>query len=188
LGKCKKASDLDRELAPFDFVILLNRDFWLNPHVSDGQRQALLDHELMHAAVQYDENGDAKFDERGRACYRIRKHDLEEFADIVTRHGCYKRDIENFAHALSRAQQSTSGAWVGYTTLHNELAAIGIDVPAPVIATWTDEGRREVMTWTLLRKEGGVQKVNVSTSSTLPPCLAEALNITASTDTPASTH
>src|SRR3972149_12141547 len=28
LGKCKKASDLDRELAPYDFVILLNQDFW----------------------------------------------------------------------------------------------------------------------------------------------------------------
>jgi hypothetical protein len=27
LGKCKKASDLDRELAPYDFVILLNRDY-----------------------------------------------------------------------------------------------------------------------------------------------------------------
>src|SRR4051812_39232899 len=30
LGKCKKATDLDRELAPYDFVILLNRDFWQN--------------------------------------------------------------------------------------------------------------------------------------------------------------
>src|SRR5687767_9528167 len=28
LGKCKKASDLDRELAAFDFVILLSRPFW----------------------------------------------------------------------------------------------------------------------------------------------------------------
>jgi hypothetical protein len=62
LGKCKKASDLDRELAPYDFVILLNRDFWMNPRVSDLQRSALLDHELMHAAVAYDENGDAKVD------------------------------------------------------------------------------------------------------------------------------
>jgi hypothetical protein len=49
LGKCKKATDLDRELAPYDFVILLNRDFWQNPRVTDVQRQALLDHELMHA-------------------------------------------------------------------------------------------------------------------------------------------
>src|SRR5437762_245964 len=28
LGKCKKASDLDRELMAYDFVILLNRHFW----------------------------------------------------------------------------------------------------------------------------------------------------------------
>src|SRR3990167_4639918 len=50
LGKCKKASDLDRELADYDFVILLRRDFWESPIVSDAQRLALLDHELMHAA------------------------------------------------------------------------------------------------------------------------------------------
>src|SRR5687768_3287217 len=28
LGQCKKASDLDRELAPYDFVILLNKGWW----------------------------------------------------------------------------------------------------------------------------------------------------------------
>lgn len=102
LGKCKKASDLDRELAAFDFVILLNKGFWQDFDVTDAQRRALLDHELCHAAVAYDQLGEPIEDERGRKVYRIRKHDIEEFAVIVERHGCYKRDLETFAAALRR--------------------------------------------------------------------------------------
>src|SRR5581483_5784271 len=73
LGKCKKASDLDRELAPFDFVILLNRDFWLHARIANVQRDALLDHELMHAAIAYDQDGEPKRDDRGRTVFRTRK-------------------------------------------------------------------------------------------------------------------
>lgn len=106
LGKCKKASDLDREFAPFDFVILLSRWWWQDLQVTDAQRVALLDHELCHAAVRYDDKtGDPVRDERGRKVYRVRKHDIEEFADIVRRHGTYKRDLEMFAaEILKRAR------------------------------------------------------------------------------------
>lgn len=100
LGKCKRASELDRELAAFDFIILLRRSFWLDQRVTDAQRTALLDHELCHAAVKLDKHGEPALDARGRVIYRTRKHDLEEFTQIVARHGCYKSDIEAFAHAL----------------------------------------------------------------------------------------
>jgi hypothetical protein len=39
-------------------------------------------------------------DERSRKCYRVRKHDIEEFSDVVARYGTYKRDLEMFAAAL----------------------------------------------------------------------------------------
>lgn len=96
LGKCKKASDLDRELAQFDFVIMLSRDFWENSRVTNQQRTAPLDHELMHATVALDPKGEPKQDERGRTVYRIRKHDIEEFGAIVARYGLYKRDLTWF--------------------------------------------------------------------------------------------
>lgn len=178
LGKCKKATDLDRELAPYDFVVLLNRDFWLNPRVTDLQRRALLDHELMHAALAYDADGAPKVDDRGRRVYRIRKHDLEEFRDIAARYGCYKADIEDFMQALTRAEQST-GRWVGFTTLHHALKAIGLDVAPDVIATWSDHERRAVSTWTLLRQAADERAVNVAMSPTVPPCLAAALGVEA---------
>lgn len=103
LGKCKKASDLDRELAAFDFIVLLSRAFWTDPRVTDAQRTALLDHELCHACLKYDDAGEPVEDERGRRVYRVRKHDIEEFTAIVSRHGCYKADLETFASALRRA-------------------------------------------------------------------------------------
>lgn len=105
LGKCKKASDLDRELAAYDFVIILNQEFWENADVKDWQRRALLDHELCHAAVTLDEAGEPVEDQRGRLVYRTRKHDIEEFTNIVLRHGCYKRDLEAFAAALRAGKQ-----------------------------------------------------------------------------------
>jgi hypothetical protein len=106
LGQCKRSSDLDRECTPFDFVILLNRDFVTNPTVTDEQRAALLDHELMHATVKLDpKTHEPMEDERGRKVYRLRKHDIEEFGDVVQRHGLYKKDLERFAVQLRNAKQ-----------------------------------------------------------------------------------
>jgi len=101
LGKCKKASDLDRELQACDVVILLSKFWWQDLAVSAAQRAALLDHELCHVTVKLDDRThEPTYDERGRKVYRTRKHDLEEFEAVVARHGCYKRDLESFAKTL----------------------------------------------------------------------------------------
>lgn len=103
LGKCKKASDLDRELADYDFIILLSRLFWTSELTNDTQRRALLDHELTHATVKYGDDGSPARDERDRIVFRIRRHDIEEFTDVVARYGLWKRDLETFAVAVRRA-------------------------------------------------------------------------------------
>lgn len=101
LGKCIKASDLQRELVDYDFVILLNREVWTDPEFTLAQKKALMDHELCHAAMQTDsETGEPIIDERERNVWRTRKHDIEEFGSVVAHHGCYKRDLERFAEAL----------------------------------------------------------------------------------------
>lgn len=105
LGKCVKASDLQRELAEWDFVILLNREVWQDPGFTVEKKRALLDHEMCHAAVAEDKEGEPRFDERGRRVWRIRKHDIEEFRGVVERHGCYKGDLEAFAEALLESKQ-----------------------------------------------------------------------------------
>jgi hypothetical protein len=151
IGKCKKASDLDRELAPFDFVILLSKHFWLG--ASETQRAALIDHELMHAAVKYDDAGEPVIDARGRTVFRTRKHDLEEFADVVARHGCYKRDLEHFARALDRARVRSGSGWIGYSSIAARLQLAGFIVPVERIVEWREEDRRAVAEWLTVRDE-----------------------------------
>ena len=82
LGKCVKSSDLTRELAEYDFIILLNREVW-EFDFNDAQKCALMDHELCHAAVATDDHGIIKRDERGRIVWRTRKHDIEEFQEVI---------------------------------------------------------------------------------------------------------
>lgn len=106
LGRCIKASDLQRELVDWDFVILLNKEVWDDAAFTADKKRALLDHELCHAQVACDDSG-PKIDSKGRQVFRIRKHDIEEFQAIVARHGCYKRDLERFAEVLIARKQST---------------------------------------------------------------------------------
>src|SRR5579862_541094 len=109
LGRCVKASDLQRELAAWDFVIVLNKEMWeafsFEKETATKRREALLDHELCHAALVLDKWGEPKVDEKGRKVFRIRKHDIEEFRGVVARHGCYKRDLEQFAEAVLKSRQ-----------------------------------------------------------------------------------
>jgi len=104
LGRCRRATDLDRELHAWDFVILLNREWWEHEQCTPLQRDALLDHELCHATTRDDPHtGEPQRDARGRICYRLRKHDLEEFIAIAQRWGVWKRDLELFARGLAMA-------------------------------------------------------------------------------------
>jgi hypothetical protein len=97
LGQCRKRGDLDRELDGFDFIILLNKEAW--DRLNEKQKRALIDHELCHAQIVIDSDGSPKTNDRDRLVTRIRKHDCEEFRDIVNRHGLWKQDLEAFANA-----------------------------------------------------------------------------------------
>lgn len=101
LGQAKKGSDLDRELHDHDFVILLNHERWNNSGFTETQMDALMDHELCHCEVAKDSNGEPKTDDSGRTCYRIRKHDVEEFREVFERHGFWKSDLEFLADKVA---------------------------------------------------------------------------------------
>jgi hypothetical protein len=104
LGKCVKASDPQREVAAFDFIILLNREVWNDLDFTEKHKRALVDHELCHAEIALGKDGEPKYDERGRNIWRMRKHDIEEFRAVVQRHGLYKRDLEEFGKVLLQKQ------------------------------------------------------------------------------------
>lgn len=110
LGRCMKASDLHRELAPYDFVVLLARWFWRAEETTPEQRRWLLDHELCHAAVKHDKHGEPAEDERGRRIWRTRRHDYEEFVEIIERHGLeVSQRAQQVAAAIRRAPAKFKG-------------------------------------------------------------------------------
>lgn len=104
LGECKKASDFNKELMEYDFCILLNKQYW--EEFSHAQKVALIDHELSHAAVSTDKDGNVRCDDRGRILYRTRRHDTEEFRSVIRRHGLYKSDLEAFAQAIEDSKEA----------------------------------------------------------------------------------
>lgn len=107
LGMCVKASELQKELADWDFVILINFEVWQSKEWTKEKKMALLDHELMHADESLDKNGEPKVDARGRRTWRVRGHDVEEFSAIIERHGIWKRDLQRFAEAIMKTKQKT---------------------------------------------------------------------------------
>jgi len=105
LGQAKKGSDLDRAMHGYDFVILLNHEVWNSGSFTEQQMTALLDHELCHCATACDSNGQQKIDEENRKCWRIRKHDVEEFKGIMDRRGPWKDDVREFVEAAQEMQE-----------------------------------------------------------------------------------
>jgi hypothetical protein len=105
LGRCVRATDLQRELVDLDYVILLNREVWEDGDFVREKQAALLDHELCHAARSIDSDGVPRIDTKGRPVWRTRGHDIEEFREVVERHGCYKGDLERFAEALFKRKR-----------------------------------------------------------------------------------
>ena len=45
-------------------------------------------------------------DTKQRPVWRVRGHDVEEFEEIVARHGVWKRDLERFAEAIAKRKKS----------------------------------------------------------------------------------
>ena len=96
LGQCKKRGDLDRELDSYDLIILLNAEAF--PNLDADHKRRLVFHELEHAQLSLDTNGEPKHDDRNRLCFRLRKHDIEDFRSVVAQFG-WEDDLSKIAAA-----------------------------------------------------------------------------------------
>ena len=92
LGTARKGTPAERALAAEepDFVLMLAAGPWRSATVA--QRLALLDHELCHC-VGDTENG-----------WSMRGHDVEDFTEIIERHGLWKEDLEEFGSAVRQLE------------------------------------------------------------------------------------
>lgn len=87
LGKAYKVSDRDKYLHGYDFLIVINKDYW--PALTEEQRVALVDHELCHCSRGEDTSD-------GYPKWEIRNHTVEEFVEVIRRHGLWKEDVKRF--------------------------------------------------------------------------------------------
>lgn len=94
------ASGLDGVDQGPDFIILIDSVFWRA--ASKQQREALVDHELCHCALYVNNHRPAVFvrwtpdmdppEEFADQRWGVRGHDIEEFGEVLFRHGFWKPD------------------------------------------------------------------------------------------------
>ena len=84
IAKARRASRLVQALVrPVpNYVIEIGRDVWET--LTTRERGIVLDHELMHFAG-YDEK---------RKWWRMRRHDVEEFYEILQRYGAWSEELK----------------------------------------------------------------------------------------------
>jgi hypothetical protein len=173
IGAVQRASDLARELAPYDFALQLSKKFFDDPLTTRDQKTAALDRELTKCAIKYDADGEPVEDARGRKVYRVRDFDIKEFSSIVARYGAtVTRDTELFAQALDRVRADSAG-YVGLQSTQHRLKEAGYSVTLETVVSWSDPERREADVFARLVLE--LRKREIDTDVEPPAHLAAAI-------------
>lgn len=94
-GAARAVTGLMGYLTGLDFVILINRGIW--PGLTDGQKEALVDHELCHCRRKVTEDGVVTWYTVG--------HPVEDFFEVIERHGYWNRDLKRLGEVAERLQQ-----------------------------------------------------------------------------------
>lgn len=89
LGKTQKVTDRLKVFMDYDFIIWLAEDKW--SELDKPRKLALLDHELCHCLFDGLTAG-------------MRHHDVEEFVEIIDRHGFWTTDLFR-VEQIAKAQQ-----------------------------------------------------------------------------------
>jgi len=113
-GRCHIVDEKMRQVGDVDIIIELNEQVFNDPDTTNELKRAIMDHELCHPRPIIDnETGDQREDVQGRKLWFNRKHDLEEFREIVERHGFYRQEVQDFATTFQatrdRGQQEGEG-------------------------------------------------------------------------------
>jgi hypothetical protein len=126
VAKCVRASDLHRELAPFDLVVLLLKPLFQDAFTTDTEKRRMLDRALCHAQVRLDERtGEPVYDERGRKVYRLRKAPIQEFPEIIQRYGFDPRNADLQRVAREAVQRAQSEVWTACEACRNSPNGAG---------------------------------------------------------------
>lgn len=99
LGKVAKLGTQQQFLAEgADAVILIDEERW--EKLDEAQRLALVDHECAHLVQATDKDECPLFQDNGRPVLRVRAHDVEEFVEVIQRHGLWDIDLVHAGKAI----------------------------------------------------------------------------------------
>ena len=105
-GKAHKCTAFERHVTGYMLFVYINHDAW--KALKHEQRLALVDHELCHFFRKSEQvySPDAQqFVDKWLSVddsdsWSMRDHDVEEFSEIIVRHGLWEQGIEKFAAAV----------------------------------------------------------------------------------------
>jgi hypothetical protein len=108
-GKAKKLTAFERFETGYMLMVFINKEAWTV--LSEPQQVALVDHELCHFSRKservYEKDTDEWVDKwlpkEDPSNWVMREHDVEEFSDVIKRHGLWETGIEKFASVVRNA-------------------------------------------------------------------------------------
>lgn len=111
-GMCYRQDDKQRTLHGYDFIIEIGRDLW--DEATDDFKRALMDHELGHVGIRWQAPNDPEMTEDvpPRIKTYCKRHEIEEFSDVLKRHGTYHESLRNFlaAYAERNTKKKSDGS------------------------------------------------------------------------------
>jgi len=90
LGKCSRTTGKWAYLTGYDFVIEIWFPWW--ERATRREREALLLHELLHI--------ERKMTRSGKLRWSLRRHDVEEFTEVVRHYGGWTKNLQQLGKLL----------------------------------------------------------------------------------------
>ena len=82
-GRIQKPGRVWKFLSDYDYIVLIHKETW--DAFNETQRRALIYHELNHITYRIDKEGNKQ--------WKLRKHDIEEFLDVVREFGAWTTEL-----------------------------------------------------------------------------------------------
>jgi len=89
-AKIQKPGGVWKFLSDYDYVVLVHKPSW--DKFSERQRKALIYHELLHITYKTDKNE--------KKHWKLRKHDIEEFIDVIREFGAWSPELNKLKEIL----------------------------------------------------------------------------------------
>ena len=102
-AKTYRCSDRDKNCHGHDFIIEVAKDVW--DAADERFRTAIVDHQLASIGVYYDEEGEPMRLPNERIKTFVRPPDIQEYHEVMERHGAYHVDLRKFLSVLEEKEK-----------------------------------------------------------------------------------